>query len=236
VGDEDDGLAGLVELLEDAHDLFRRARVEVAGRLVGEDDGRIGDQGAGDRHPLLLAPGELRGVMVLAAGEADPREGFARAAGALGGAQAQVAVEHRQLDVLDGPGARQQVEALEDEADLRVADLGPLVAVETRDVDAVQPVGARGRPVEAAQDVHERRLAGARGAHDGDQLPGLDREVDPLQGVNLDLAHLVDLRQVADLDDRVAHGFRTFPSTGRRACGRPSGKRRRFPPSGSRGR
>ena len=34
--------------------------VERAGRLVGEHDGRVGDQGAGDGDPLLLAAGQLR--------------------------------------------------------------------------------------------------------------------------------------------------------------------------------
>ena len=71
VRDQHDGLAAVVQLLEDAHDLFGRARVEVAGRLVGEEDGRIGDQRAGDGHALLLAAGELRRLVVLAAGEAD---------------------------------------------------------------------------------------------------------------------------------------------------------------------
>src|SRR5688572_17894114 len=37
VGDHDDGLAGVGEVLEHAHDLFRRLRVEVARRLVGEE-------------------------------------------------------------------------------------------------------------------------------------------------------------------------------------------------------
>src|SRR4028118_1114986 len=36
------------------------AGVEVAGGLVGEDDVGAGQQRPGDRHPLLLAAGELR--------------------------------------------------------------------------------------------------------------------------------------------------------------------------------
>ena len=37
-----------------------RLRVEVAGRLVGEEQARRVDDGAGDRHALLLAAGKLR--------------------------------------------------------------------------------------------------------------------------------------------------------------------------------
>ena len=50
---------------------MRGARVEVAGRLVGQEDGRVGDERAGDGDALLLAAGELRGVVAFAAGQAD---------------------------------------------------------------------------------------------------------------------------------------------------------------------
>ena len=209
-------LPASLSCLEDADDLLGRVRVEVAGRLVGEQDGRIGDQGAGDRHALLLAAGELRGVVVLAAGEADPLERGAGAAGAFARREAEVAVEQRQLDVLGRPRPRQQVEALEDEADLGVADLGPLVAVEPRDVDAVEPVAARGRPVEAADDVHQRRLARAGRAHDGHELAARDRQADPLERGDLDLAHVVDLGQVVDLDDRSGCPWRLHDRAQRR--------------------
>src|SRR6185437_8557995 len=50
----DDGLAGAGQALEHAHDLFRRLRVEVAGRLVGEEHGRIVDERAGNGDALAL--------------------------------------------------------------------------------------------------------------------------------------------------------------------------------------
>ena len=43
------------------------ADIEVAGRLVGQQDARRIGQGAGDRHALLLAAGEAAGPVVLAA-------------------------------------------------------------------------------------------------------------------------------------------------------------------------
>ena len=56
--------------------------VEVAGRFVGEHDGRIVGERARNRDPLLLAPGQLRRVMVAAQGQARPRRGApARAQG-----------------------------------------------------------------------------------------------------------------------------------------------------------
>ena len=62
VGDHDHRLAELVDrLAQQPQHVLARLRVEVAGRLVGEDDGRFGDQGAGDGDALLLAAGELGG-------------------------------------------------------------------------------------------------------------------------------------------------------------------------------
>ena len=52
-------------------------------------------------------------------------------------------VEQRQLDVLERGRARQQVEVLEHEADLRLRSIGAAVAVEARDVLAFQEVAAR---------------------------------------------------------------------------------------------
>ena len=46
---------------EQGDDLVAGVDVEVAGRLVSEEDRGIFDQYAGDPDPLLLASGQLRG-------------------------------------------------------------------------------------------------------------------------------------------------------------------------------
>ena len=74
VGGHDHGGAGLVDAVEQPHDALARGRVEVAGRLVGEQDQRPVDEGPGDRHALLLAAGELVREAVLLAGQADEVE------------------------------------------------------------------------------------------------------------------------------------------------------------------
>ena len=63
----------------------------------------------------------------------------------------QLAVEQRQLDVLDGGGAREQIEVLEDEADAAVADRRQRVARELRNLLArerctLRCVGASRQP------------------------------------------------------------------------------------------
>ncbi len=80
VGDEDEGGAfDAVELEQEVEDVGAVGGVEVAGGLVGEDDGRAEDEGAGEGDALLLAAGELDGVVVHAVGEADAGEELAGA-------------------------------------------------------------------------------------------------------------------------------------------------------------
>jgi len=58
-------------------------------------------------------------------------------------------------------GAGQQVEGLEDEADLLVADARQLVVVHVADQLPVDVVVALGGRIQAADQVHERRFARA---------------------------------------------------------------------------
>ena len=103
-------------------------------------------------------------------------------------------VDEWQLDVLQGAGAWDQVEALEDEPDLAVAHDCELVVVEAADVDPVEEVAAAGRHVEAADDVHQGALAAAGRADDRDEVAALDREGDAAQSVHRRRAERVALR------------------------------------------
>ena len=60
-----------VQLGEQGEDARARRRVQAAGRLVGQDDGRPPDQGPGDGHPLALAAGQLGGAVTGPVGQAD---------------------------------------------------------------------------------------------------------------------------------------------------------------------
>jgi hypothetical protein len=116
-------------------------------------------------------------------------------------------VEQGQLDVLHRRRARQEVEPLEDEAELRVAQVGELRLAHRLDGDAVEHVVSARRLVEAAEDVQHRRLAGARRAHDRHQLTGVHREVHAAERVHRTVAFAVDASDVVERDDGM-HGVR----------------------------
>ena len=183
VRDDDDRHAErLVDLLEQAEDRLRGVRVEGAGGLVAQEVFRPRRQGACDGHALLLTAGELRGIRFRAVGQSDELE-------QLGGACLRlVALDARDLereaDVAQHRALLEQVEALEDHADV-LPGLEQVAAAELRHVAPVDAHRAGGRPLEEVDAAHERALAGAAQADDAEDLPVLDAEVDFPQCVNV---------------------------------------------------
>src|SRR5262245_9423444 len=102
--------------------LVRVSRLPV-GSSASSSSGRLINARA--RHALLLAARELARRVLLAALEPHGAQRRARALALLG--RRDAAIHERQLDVLECAGARHQVEALEHEADLAIADRRPLV-------------------------------------------------------------------------------------------------------------
>ena len=72
VGDQHQGATGLVQLVHEAEHVGSRDGVEVAGRLVGQDQVGLGDQRPGHGDPLLLPTGELAGTVLHPAGQSHP--------------------------------------------------------------------------------------------------------------------------------------------------------------------
>ena len=122
---------------------------------------------------------------------------------ALGGAHA--AVGERQLDVLEHREVADQVEALEDEPDLAVADRAPARTASScstgRPFSKYLPsVGVSSRPrIDSSVDLPQ-----PDGPGDRHVLALLDLEVDPRQGVGLDFVRVEDLLQVVERDERAA--------------------------------
>ncbi len=89
--------------------------------------------------------------------------------------------QQRQLDVLVGGQDRNEVVRLEDESDVARAERGQLRARESRQVDAGHDDPPVGRRVDAADQVQDRRLAGAGRTHEGEEFARLDLQIEPLE-------------------------------------------------------
>ena len=132
VGRDDDRRAALRrEAREEVDHVGAGLRVEVAGRLVGEDHARLDDERARDRDALLLAARELRRQVRRALDEPDlgeqPERALARAPlpETPSGASATSTFWTRGQ-------RRDQVVVLEDEAEGAQAQLGEIVVAERR--------------------------------------------------------------------------------------------------------
>ena len=118
VGHDHHGHALVGQLLHDVQHLSHQLRVEGRGRLVEEHQLRLHGEGPGYRDPLLLAAGQLRRIDVELLRETD----LAQQLLGVGFRLLLVGLldpDGRLHHVLDGRQMREQVEPLEDHADLR---------------------------------------------------------------------------------------------------------------------
>jgi hypothetical protein len=157
VGHHEDRLVQLaVELRQQAEDLSGRFPVEVARRLVRDEQRRIADDRPRDRDALLLSPRELPRIVLGAVREADERQGGRDVLAAL--LLGELREQERKLDVLVGGEDRNQVVELEDESDVAGPPPGQLTVGELGDVLAVDDDRSRRRPVDPCDQVEERAL------------------------------------------------------------------------------
>ena len=192
---DDHGRPRAVDAVQQLHDPDRGLGIEVAGRLVGQQQRRVVDERARHRDALLLAAGELVGEVVQLGRQAGQAQDvrhlgadlLARAAGDL----------QRIGDVVVHGAVGQQLEVLEDdpevapeERDLLARDLGQVAPG-----DADRP----GRRLELLDEqAHDGRLARPRRADEEDELAAPDRE----RGVVETHPVVVALADAAELDDR----------------------------------
>ena len=78
--DQDGGAQALVEIADEVEDFGAGVGVEVAGRLIGQQDGRMKGQRARDGDALPLAAGKFVGQVIEAVAELHEVQQLARAA------------------------------------------------------------------------------------------------------------------------------------------------------------
>ena len=190
-----------VEFEHQRHHLLAGRVVEAAGRLVREQQRRLLHEGPRQRHALLLAARQHPRIVRQPLPQPDALEH-------LPGLRAGIALTaqlQRQHHVLQRRQVGQQLEALEHEAQVRAAQRGAAVLVEREHVLPTQPHRAFGRRVQAREDGQQRALARARGADDGDRLPGLQLEIDVMQNGQHAVGILDRLADVIDFEDVLSH-------------------------------
>jgi hypothetical protein len=201
VGDQDDRQPVLVEPLKDREDLAAGLCVERARRLIGEQHGGVVDERAGNGDALLLASRQLGGIVPHARSRQTERS-QARLGSLTTFGCRHTRVDERHFDIGERRRAGKEVEVLEHEADLVPSDARQGIVIETADLVAVERVATGRWPVQTAEDVQERRLAGARRPHDSHELTALDRQGYAIQRGYASHTEAVIPMHVFDVDQR----------------------------------
>ena len=186
VSDEHDGVAGCLQPVKQAHDFISGRRVEIAGRLVSEKDLRVIGQRPHDRNALLLAAGKPRRAVTEAGAEPDPLQ---QRSGLVAGGAARHAGDHlRQHHVFQRRKLGQQVMELVNEAERPPAQQGAMLVGQVAAIAPLDQDGAAIGPLQQPSDMQQGRFAGARRAHQRDDLAGAEHEIGAVQHRQLHLA------------------------------------------------
>jgi hypothetical protein len=207
-----------VQLVQQRHDPLARARVEVARRLVREDDRRPPEQRAGDRDALALAAGELRRHVPRAMAEAHAVERRRRLRPPL--RRTPPRVQQPSGDVVERGHPVEQEELLEDEADPMGADGRELRLPHRRHVVPGDAHDAARGALERAHDVQQRGLARAGRPDHRRELPRGDRQRDAVEDVDrpgIGLPHAVELEHGGHRAVTTVSPSRSAPSTSTRS-------------------
>ena len=205
VGHDDHRHAVIMQFVEEVEQRAFRRRVEISRRFVRQHDGWFRHQSTCDRDSLLLASRQFARTVGDPIAEADLVQGFEctlssdRSWNSL--------IEQRDADVLHDVQFADQIEGLEDEADLSTSDRTEFLVWKCGDIDAFQQVRPAGGRVQASKQVHQGRFSGTGGAHDGQVLPLGNIQIDPSEGVdeNRPIRFEIGLLQSFERGDVLVH-------------------------------
>lgn len=154
-----------------------RRFVQVAGRLVANDQMGTPNERPRDRDSLLLSAGKLRGTVIDPFQKTNLLDQFLRTRGVLVGCRDQ----RRQQDILENRALRQQTMILEDESDFFSAELRQLRRIHTKDIFVPQGDASPCWPLERPKNVQERAFAGPGWPCEGGRVTGLQGKIDVRQ-------------------------------------------------------
>src|SRR5438105_4438983 len=156
-GDENGGAAG-GHASEQLHDHEGGLRIELPGRLVGDEEARALGQRPSQRYALLLAAGELLGSMLGPFAQAHRRQRVKRRRPSL--ELAPALRQKRQHHVLDRAQDREQAGGLKDPTGHISSKALASVAIEARQLQAGDRDRAGVRGVQPSDQAQERGFPG----------------------------------------------------------------------------
>ena len=115
-----------------------------------------------------------------------------------------------ELDVFLGAEDGDQVEGLEDKADVIVAPAGEVAFAHVGRLFVQDEQTAVGWLVHARDEVEKRAFAGAGGTHQGDELAARDGQIDGVEGEDFNLAAFEFFGEVRGVKNQVGHGWLQF--------------------------
>ena len=190
-----------VQRLQQVEDLVAGLAVEIAGRLVAQQQRRVGDDGARDADALLLAARELPRVVLRAIGRGRPRRAPSRRAACAAprrGSSAAAAARRCARPSAPAAGCRAGRRS-RCGARASAASWPPDIWSMRCPPTSIAPCG---RAVEAAEQVQQRRLARPGRPHQREEVAARDVEVEPLQHVDPLAAAVEHLVHVAHRHQR----------------------------------
>src|SRR5688572_2043496 len=229
VSDDDQARAERrVELEQQLEDTQARRPIEVARRLVGQHGGRPRHERARDGRSLALTARELARAVLEPLAESYALEKVAGFRCRL--RRRHAAYEQRHRDVLERRELGQQVMELIDEAERAIAQPASIRIAQRAHRFAGDAHLACRRLIEAANELQQRRLPGARRADDRDAIAFSDRQLDAAQNLDVaaDVAERLDEAVCLENRGAVIHNAAPRPAAGARRStrGRTSQRRR----------
>src|SRR5690606_12155161 len=184
---------------EQRHDLGGQRGIEVAGGLVGDQQARLGDHGAGDAHALLFTGGELARQGVATRAQAQALEHRAHPAACVCAAHA--AQYQGQGDIVVHAAVGEQAVVLEHHADLAPVQ-GNAPATDLEQVAFAEQHGAAAGALGQVDQPEQGALAGAGVAGDEEHFTRVDAEAHILQRDMPARVLLADVVETQDLRHR----------------------------------
>ena len=175
MGCEEYGSSARVRQVDKLDNLLSAVRIEVAGRLVRQEDLRFVHKRSRDRDPLLLPAGELLREVVQFVGESNLLEYLEYSTADLTLGESQDLERHR--DILFHGSTREEFEVLEHHTDV-AAQVGNSSGLELRDVGAVDEQLTPGRAFRRENHLQESRLSCAGRAAQENEFAFVDFKVD----------------------------------------------------------